>query len=85
MSHPELMDRVRTLISEVLKLDAVALSPGSGAGDFHEWDSLGHLVVVSALESHFNVTFTTEEILNARTVDDFVGLLESRQVGQPQR
>jgi acyl carrier protein len=85
MSSVELMERVRSAIGEVLKLDSVTLSPTSGAGDFHEWDSLGHLIVVSALETRFNVTFTTEEILNTRTVGDFVGLLESRQVADRPR
>ena len=84
MASQEQIARVRSPIAEVLKLDPAALSPESGAGDFAEWDSLGHLIVVSALEAHFGVTFTTEEILNARTVADFGALLDSRSVANRQ-
>lgn len=82
-SHDQIVN-VKSSIAEVLKLDPAALSPESGAGDFHAWDSLGHLIVVSALEARFGVTFTTEEILNARTVADFGKLLDSRSVVDPQ-
>jgi acyl carrier protein len=39
---------------------------------------------VSALEANFGVTFTTDEILNARTVADFGTLIESRSVANRQ-
>lgn len=84
MASQDHISLAKSSIAEVLKLDPAALSPESGAGDFAEWDSLGHLIVVSALEARFGVTFTTDEILNARTVADFDALLETRSVGNRQ-
>ena len=36
--------------------------------EIDEWDSIGHMTLVSEIESAFNVTFDTDDIVNYRHV-----------------
>ena len=43
--------------------------------DIDEWDSLGHINIVSAVEREFEIKFTLEEIYEIKGVKQIVDLV----------
>lgn len=46
--------------------------------DHPRWDSLGHIQLILALEKEFGVKFSSEEVINIRTVADIAAILQKR-------
>lgn len=77
MSNTNIRDAVLELFEEVFGIPANSIAPGAARESFEEWDSLGHIRLVAALESRFGVSFTVEQIESIQSVDDVVTLVES--------
>ncbi|MBF0176683.1 MAG: acyl carrier protein [Magnetococcales bacterium] len=45
------------------------------ADDVPEWDSLSNIQMVVAVEQHFKIRFTTQELSSNRHVGDFVAMI----------
>ena len=77
MNPTTIARRVCTTVSLALGAP-VALD--ESAKDWPEWDSLGHLAIMVALEKEFDVKFDTEEIMRNMSLDELCTLVE-RTVG----
>ncbi len=53
----DLDQRLKTVLARVLGIDASAVSPTIKMGDHPNWDSLGHMNLVAAVEKEFKVRF----------------------------
>jgi acyl carrier protein len=62
MASDDVAARLRQVIAQTFQLDDAALPPCPGQEDIEEWDSLGHLRVVLAVEAEFGVAFRTDRI-----------------------
>ncbi len=62
--------RIRTLISRVLRVSADSLRNDVRRGTLQEWDSLGHVMLVSALSDEFEVRISPELALQMHTIGD---------------
>jgi acyl carrier protein len=60
-------EQLRTLIADVLGIDAQEVHPGMQRSQTGTWDSLGHLRLITALERHFGVALRMEEIERIHT------------------
>lgn len=50
--------------------------------DVEDWDSLSHINLITEIEKHFNVEFTTEEMMEAKNVGEFIGYIEEKLGGK---
>lgn len=67
MSTDDVDERVREILADVLGLDPSDVTERTSTETVEEWDSLGHLTVVLALEEEFHVSFDDEETLAVTT------------------
>jgi len=67
-------------ISEVFSVEKEILKLGTAPGDFPEWDSLGHLSLLTDLEEKFNISFDMDETMSIQSIGDLKGILESKGV-----
>lgn len=65
-------DKIKVVISKELGIDVNLIKGTTGPGDFVEWDSLGHLHVISALEKEFDRQLTDKELYEIENVNGFV-------------
>ena len=72
--NEEIVNRVRTVISDVLKIN-VAEHENLVRSQTEKWDSLKHLELILALEDEFNVRFTAEQAANIDSLEDIVNML----------
>ena len=67
-------------VSEIFSVEKTTLTLETAPGDFPEWDSLGHLSLLTALEEKFNISFDMDETMSIQSIGDLKGVLESKEV-----
>ena len=74
----ELEHKVIKIIAESLEVNEDQLSEDTAIGDIPEWNSLGHIVIISSLEKEFSINFDPEIIMDLEDVSDIVAAIEER-------
>ena len=73
------MKNVKEIISQALQLPPDnELSLEDGPETVHEWDSLAHVNIIDLLEEELNVSFSEEEIMSIRTIEDINKLVTEK-------
>jgi acyl carrier protein len=75
MDRPDTLLAVSKVIAEVLCVAEV--KPSSSIQNMIEWDSLSHLQILDALESHFGCVMDLMEIAEVESVQDWVDLVDN--------
>lgn len=70
---------VRTVLAQVLGVDAAGIGSGFDDQTCGDWTSLNHLMLISRLESRFGVMFASSEIARLTSFDALVGALDRRR------
>lgn len=60
--------RLYNLLGDVLGVDPVNLSEESSPDTVAEWDSLNHLMVVTAIEGEFDISISIDEAVAMRSI-----------------
>jgi acyl carrier protein len=64
-------------IAEALEIDEDAVTVDSVSGDLEEWDSLGHISIMSFLDKSFGeITERVPDFASATSVGEIISLLE---------
>jgi acyl carrier protein len=71
-------DRLHETMAAVLGVAAEALSDDTSPETVPDWDSMGHLNLVMALESEFGISLSAEEALEMRNVAAIRRVLQAR-------
>jgi acyl carrier protein len=69
---------VYAVISSVLGVPPEKLSDDSGPGMIENWDSLSHINLVLAIEEHFAVVFTDDDVTDMLSVGLICRILRER-------
>lgn len=72
-------DRLKNLFSEVLELPADTDVESLKYRDISQWDSLGHMSLVAALEDEFGVQLDTEQVIGMSSFKVAIDML--REMG----
>lgn len=76
----ELNKKLMNTISSSLEVPESEITIELAAGHVENWDSLGHLKIILAIEKDFNVKFRTEKISELVTVKKIQAELYERGV-----
>ena len=72
---------VYELIANVLEVDLSIIHNELAVGDIQEWDSLGHMKIIAALETEIGVELDIEQTLEIEDVEDIVdAVVESKVI-----
>lgn len=66
----DVLNQTTTIFRDILDNETITVSPETTADDIEEWDSLSHIQLIVALEKHFKIKFTTQEITSYKNVGD---------------
>jgi len=67
---------LKELIAKVLNTDKELLNDNSSPENIPSWDSFNGLMIVSELESNFNVKFTLSEVMAVKNFKDIKDALK---------
>ena len=62
------MMTVEEVIARVFKIDSRSLVDGSGRDSIEQWDSMGHLQLITELEQHFGVSVSIGDAMEMVSV-----------------
>lgn len=74
------LDKLTSVITGILGIDARELSDGKKVSEIPNWDSFNNLQIIASVEEAFGIQFTTEEIVKAVTYGDVKGLVTKKGV-----
>ena len=68
----ELKEEIRNIIAGVLEMTAEELAYDAEMEYVEGWDSMHNVMILSALEDHYDIMFPDEDIFDLVSVDAFV-------------
>jgi acyl carrier protein len=72
------VDKLKAVIASAFNVPADRVTDDSSNATIPEWDSIGHINLVFALEERFGTSFTVEEIMAMRDVQSIRRVLQAR-------
>lgn len=73
-----LRDRVCASVASVFDADVESITDKTSPEDLMQWDSLGHMRVITALEETFAVQYELDEIMEATSVGTIIEQLRGK-------
>lgn len=74
----EVKSKVFEIIASVCETEISNIKLESTIGDFPQWDSMGHLTILSNVEEAFDINFEPEEMMDLEDVHDIVKAVEEK-------
>lgn len=72
-------EEIKAVIADVLGVEMGALTDDLAPGDIPEWDSLRHMMLITALEKAYAIKFRREELVDVEDLADLVALVEEKR------
>jgi acyl carrier protein len=72
------IEKYKKVFIESLSIEPNAFSEEIKYNDVPEWDSIGHMTLMSALEDEFKVTLETDDIIDFSSYKKGIELLGSK-------
>lgn len=72
------MKTFNTIVTEIFNLKEEEIKDTLSSHDIADWDSMNYLLFIAELEKNFNVSFTMDEVMNAKTLGDIRNILSTR-------
>ncbi len=73
MDMQDVIRQLNVVFGEVFDDDSLVIGPATTAEAIDEWDSLGHITLMLAVEKSFKIRFTTAEIAETKKPGQNVG------------
>lgn len=78
MNKDQIIREVQEIFRDVLDNEEIVLTNETTADDIEEWDSLTHIQLIVAIEKHFQIRFTSREILSWQNVGEMIDCIASK-------
>jgi acyl carrier protein len=72
MKKEEILKNVNNIFIDVLDDEDIVVTEATKADDIDDWDSLNHIHLVVAIEKHFGIRFTSQEIQSWNNVGEMI-------------
>jgi len=74
------MKRLKQILAKILEIDEDKINDETSPDNVDNWDSFNGLMIVSELESRFNVKFTMDQVVAVKCVKDIKEALRKQGV-----
>lgn len=78
MTSDIIMSTVKNVFQYVFNCDDISLSSATCQDEVEDWDSIGHIRLLSSLEEEFNLTIPLEDTVKFNSIKDIVVYLEEK-------
>ena len=78
MDKTQVLTEVQEIFQDVLDNEDIELTAETVADDIEEWDSLSNIQLIVAIEKHFQIKFTSKEILTWQNVGDMIDCIATK-------
>lgn len=78
MNTDELYAKLTEIFQDIFDSDEIVLTPALSADDVEDWDSLGHIRLILAIEKAFKIKFVASEVAELKNVGDLAELIQEK-------
>ena len=75
----EIKEKLKEIFVKSFNCNLEKFDFNQSRSEFENWDSLGHLQLVSEIENVFNLNFEMEEIAEINKPNDLLALIQKKQ------
>lgn len=76
MSKTEIFEKLNEIFRDVFDDEDITVTEATTAADVDGWDSLTHIMLLSAIEDEFDVQFDMKAVQGLKNVGDMAELIE---------
>lgn len=73
------MKSFNTIVSEIFAIPESAVRDDMSSKDVPEWDSMNYLLFIAELEKEYSVSFSMDQVMNAKTLGDLRLVVEEKK------
>ncbi len=78
MNHSNILDKLTTIFREVFTNPNLVLSNDLTANDVDNWDSLTHMILITEIETRFEIKFKLKELNKMKNVGDLIEIVTAK-------
>ena len=78
MELNELVKEVNDIFIDIFEDKSIVLNEFTTNADIDAWDSLNHIQVITAVESHYGIYFEINELLNFNNIGDLCRCVQQK-------
>jgi acyl carrier protein len=78
MDQSNIYDKLTLIFQEIFSNSSLVLSESLSANDVDNWDSLTHMILITEIETKFNIKFKLKELNKMKNVGDLVGIISTK-------
>jgi len=78
MQKENILPELQVIFRNILDDENLVLADEVTANDVEGWDSLAHIQLIVAIEKHFNIKFTSQEILSWKNVGEIINCISKK-------
>lgn len=76
MTKQEILESVGNIIAETLNIEKDIVTPELSIGSIPQWDSVGNLGIITAIEKQFKIEIPLEDLFDLTDVKSLVDEVE---------
>ena len=74
----EIIEELQEIFRGIFDDEELVISRDTTAEDIEDWDSLTHMQLITEIEKKFGIKFTTDEIVKASDLGEFIDIIEGK-------
>jgi acyl carrier protein len=78
MERTEIVDKLKRIITAVVKHENFEMKNELSAADVVGWDSLTHMVIITEIEKAFGIKFKLKELNKLSNLGNLIDLIQSK-------
>ena len=78
MNRTEILEKLNEVFHDVFDNNDIVVTEQTNANDIEEWDSLIHIILISAVEDEFDVSFDMKTVVSMKNVGDMIDAIEEQ-------
>lgn len=71
-------ENYKKIFIETLEVDESKFKENLKYNDIPEWDSIGHMTLISAIEEKYNISMDTDDIIDFSSFEKGIEILKSK-------
>jgi acyl carrier protein len=78
MDKKAIMLELETILTSVLGKEIKGINEETTAKEIDGWDSLNHLLIIEAIETHYKIKFRVFEIMAFKNIGSIIDIIEKK-------
>lgn len=78
MNHSNISEKLTKIFREVFANPSLVLSNELTANDVDNWDSLTHMILITEIETQFDIKFKLKELNKMKNVGDLMTIISDK-------